>query len=202
MITLIAVSRLIAVESKLRNQKKETPMNPPTQFKKISILPLLTALLVALVTFAPRPALATPSCGLTSTNLLSPVAFGYYPSGSLDLMCKQIGWRLKTKVKGDSDLYITQNTIQPGGQSGWHTHPGPSLVTVTEGTVTVYHDDCTFETYTVGQTFTDLGCGDVHNVRNETGVQAKTVAAQIVPHGAIRREDRPDPGCPQVPPCP
>ena len=180
-------------------------MNPLTQFKKTRILPLLIVpMLVAVAAFTARPALATPSCGFTSTNLLSPVPAGYFPDGSLDLMCRSNlpDWLLFTKVRGDSDLYITQNTIQPGGQSGWHTHPGPSMVTVTLGTVTVYHDDCSFETYTVGQTFNDLGCGDVHNVRNETGVQAKTVAVQIVPHGAVRREDRPDPGCAQVPPCP
>ena len=180
-------------------------MNPLTQFKKTRILPLLIVpMLVAVAAFTARPALATPSCGFTSTNLLSPVPAGYFPDGSLDLMCRSNlpDWLLFTKVRGDSDLYITQNTIQPGGQSGWHTHPGPSMVTVTLGTVTVYHDDCSFETYTVGQTFNDLGCGDVHNVRNETGVQAKTVAVQIVPHGAVRREDKPDPGCPLVPPCP
>jgi quercetin dioxygenase-like cupin family protein len=179
-------------------------MNPLTQFKKISILPLLIApALIVGAALIPMPALATPSCGFTSTNLLSPVPAGYFPSGSLDLMCRDLPvWLLITRIYGDSDLYITQNTIQPGGQSGWHTHPGPSLVTVIEGTVTVYQDDCTSATYSVGQTFTDLGCGDVHNVRNETGAEAKTVAVQIVPHGAVRREDRPDPGCAQVPPCP
>jgi len=181
-------------------------MNPLTHFK-IRILPLLIApLLIALGAFAPVPARATPQCGFASANLLYPgtTMGAYFPSGSLNLMCRSNlpDWLLFTMVRGDSDLYITQNTIQPGGQSGWHTHPGPSLVTVTEGTVTVYHGNCTSEIFTVGQTFTDLGCGDVHNVRNEMGVQAKTVAVQIVPHGAVRREDKPDPGCPQVPPCP
>ncbi len=100
-------------------------MNSLTQFKKISILPLPIALaLIALVTFTPRLALATPSCGFTSTNLLSPVPAGNFPSGSLDLMCRDLPvWLLITRIYGDSDLYITQNTIQPGGQSGWHTHP-------------------------------------------------------------------------------
>jgi quercetin dioxygenase-like cupin family protein len=118
-------------------------------------------------------------------------------------MCRDVpDWLLITRIRGDSDLYLTQNTWQSGGQSGWHTHPGPSLITVTEGTVTVYHDDCTSETFSAGQSFTDLGCGDVHNIRNETGAQAKTVAVQLVPHGAMRRIDRDDPECPQVPPCP
>ena len=44
MITLIALSRLIEMKAKQRNQKKGTTMNPLTQFKKIRILPLLIAL--------------------------------------------------------------------------------------------------------------------------------------------------------------
>jgi hypothetical protein len=65
----------------------------------------------------------------------------------------------------------------------------------------VYHDDCTFETYSTGDSFTDLGCGDIHNVRNETGAEAKDVAVQIVPHGATRRSEADDPMCPNVPAC-
>jgi len=180
-------------------------MNPLPHFKKIRIPPLLIApALIALATFTAVPARATPSCGITSTNLLSPVPAGYFASGLLNLMCRSNlpDWLLITRVRGDSDLYITQNTFQPGGQSGWHTHPGPSLITVTEGTVTVYEDDCTSTTYSVGESFTDIGCGDVHNIRNETGAEAKTIAVQIVPHGATRRIDAADPGCAQVPPCP
>ena len=180
-------------------------MNPLPHFKKIRIPPLLIApALIALATFTAVPARATPSCGLTSTNLLSPVPAGYFASGLLNLMCRSNlpDWLLITRVRGDSDLHITQNTFQPGGQSGWHTHPGPSLITVTEGTVTVYEDDCTSTTYSVGESFTDIGCGDVHNIRNETGAEAKTIAVQIVPHGATRRIDAADPGCAQVPPCP
>ena len=63
-------------------------------------------------------------------------------------------------------------------------------------------DDCTFETYSAGESFTDLGCGDIHNVVNETAAEAKDVAVQIVPHGAPRRIEVDDPGCPNVPPCP
>jgi quercetin dioxygenase-like cupin family protein len=170
-----------------------------TQFKTLSILPLLIALTFVVAV----PARATPSCGFTSTNLLAPVPAGYFPSGLLDLMCnesQQYGWFFKTIVHGDSDLYVTQNTWQPGGQTGWHTHPGPSLVTVIEGTLTAYEAadrTCTPTTYTAGDTFTDIGCEEVHNVVNETGAEAKVVAVQIVPHGQPRRIDEPQPGnCP------
>jgi quercetin dioxygenase-like cupin family protein len=182
------------------NEEKERTTNPLTHFKKIRILPLLIAL--ALVVGA-APALATPSCGVVSVNLLDPVPAGHYGSGLLNLMCRDLpDWLLITRIRGDSDVYVTQHTFQPGGQTGWHTHPGPSLITVVEGTLTVYHDDCTSETFSAGESFTDIGCGDIHNVRNEGNVEAKDIAVQIVPADAPRRIDADDPGCPQVPPCP
>jgi quercetin dioxygenase-like cupin family protein len=185
-------------------------MNPLTQFKKTRILPLLIApAFIALGAVTVTPALATTGCGVVSENLFHPnvgsdVPFGFFPAGSLNLMCHHDPiWHLITRVKGDSDLYVTKHTFQPEGQTGWHSHPGPSLITVIQGTLTVYHDDCTSETFTAGQSFTDLGCGDIHNVRNEGATEAIDVAVQIVPHGAPRRIDvKNDPGCPNVPPCP
>jgi quercetin dioxygenase-like cupin family protein len=194
------------MEPKPPNQKKKgTTMNPLTQLKKTRILPLLIApVLVAFTTLTAVPARATLTCGVVSTNLMDPVPFGYFPSGLLNLMCRSNlpAWLLNTRVRGDSDLYVTKHTFDPGGQTGWHSHPGPSLITVIQGTLTVYHDDCTFETFTAGQSFTDLGCGDIHNAVNEGATEAIDVAVQIVPHGALRRIDEPDPGCAQVPPCP
>jgi quercetin dioxygenase-like cupin family protein len=179
-------------------------MNPLSRLKKIRILPLLIVPALIVGVFTPVPAVANLGCGTTSTNLLAPVPAGYFPSGLLNLMCRSNlpAWFLLTRIRGDSDLYITEVTFQPNSQTGWHSHPGPSLITVTEGTLTVYHDDCTFETYSAGESFTDLGCGDIHNVRNETGAEAKDIAVQIVPHGASRRIEADDPGCPNVLPCP
>jgi quercetin dioxygenase-like cupin family protein len=169
-------------------------MNPLTQFKKISILPLLIAL--ALVVAA--PALATDLCGVISDTL----ATGHYPAGSLDLVCKELPWDLKMKVKGDSDVYVTQHTFPLGAHTGWHTHPGPSLITVISGELTVYEADnptCTPTVYHAGESFTDIGCGDIHLVRNEGTVEAVDVAVQIVPAGALRRLDADQPAnCPVI----
>jgi len=58
---------------------------------------------------------------------------------------------------------------------------------------------CTPKTYTVGQSFTDIGCGDIHNIVNNTAAEAKTVVVQIVPAGQPRRIDEPAPGnCPAL----
>ncbi len=171
-------------------------MNPLTQFKKILILPLLIALVLAA---AAAPARATPSCGVSTVIL----ALGHFPSGSLDLMCNEFnlyGWNLKLKVKGDSDVYITQSTFPVGADTGWHTHPGPSLITVTAGQLTVYEADdptCTPKIYNTGDSFTDLGCGDVHLVRNEGLVCAVDFAVQIIPAGQLRRLEADQPAnCP------
>ena len=175
----------------------------PTQFKT-RILPLLIAPALIVGAFTPVPAPASPGCGTSNKNLLAPVPAGYFTAGLLNLMCRSNlpAWFLLTRIRGDTDLYITEVTFQPNSQTGWHSHPGPSLITVTEGTLTVYHDDCTFETYSAGESFTDLGCGDIHDVRNETGAEAKDIAVQLVPHGSPRRSEANDPGCPNVPPCP
>jgi len=116
------------------------------------------------------------------------------------------GWQEKIKTHGASDLYVQQNTWDPsrcGGcipSTGWHTHPGPSFVIVTQGSVTVYDSDdptCTPHVYTANtanDAFVDDGGGHVHVIRNETGSVAQTTAVQLIPAGAVRRQDSADPG--------
>lgn len=115
-------------------------------------------------------------------------------------------WQEKIKTHGASDLYVQQNTWDPslcGGcipSTGWHTHPGPSLIVVTQGSVAVYDGDdptCTPHVYTANTAnngFVDPGGGHVHVIRNESGSVAKTIAVQLIPAGADRRQDAADPG--------
>ena len=52
----------------------------------------------------------------------------------------------RLKTQGQSDLFVQSNKWDAGGSSGWHTHPGPSLIIITAGLVTAYEsddDDCT-----------------------------------------------------------
>jgi hypothetical protein len=100
-------------------------------------------------------------------------------------------------IAGGSKLYVQRNTWQPHGDTGWHSHPGNSLIIVTLGTVTDYDGDdpsCTPHVYTQGMGFVDLGGGDhAHIIRNESNAEAQTIAVQSMPAGAPRRIDRPDP---------
>ncbi len=90
--------------------------------------------------------------------------------------------------------------MRPG--TGWHTHPGPSIIIVTQGTVTAYEGDdpnCMPHVYSAAgaNSLIDIGGGDVHIIGNESGAVAKTVVVQFVPKGADRRIDEPgNPNCP------
>jgi quercetin dioxygenase-like cupin family protein len=117
--------------------------------------------------------LATPQSGVTTTFVKQPLGvFG--------------------------DLYIVQNTFAPGGQTGWHTHPGRAFVMVTEGQITAYDGDdptCTPHVYTAGQGFIDpVSSGHVHLLWNRTDKPAKTVSVQLITAGQPRRIDVPAPG--------
>lgn len=107
---------------------------------------------------------------------------------------------VQIKTKGDVDVWIVTNTVSPGAHSGWHTHPGPSLVTVQSGTATYYEGDdpaCTPHVIAKGEGFVDHGGGHVHLVRNEGTEVLVLIATQILPQGAPRRIDAPAPlNCP------
>ena len=96
-----------------------------------------------------------------------------------------------------SDIYVQSNVWAPGGSTGWHSHPGPSLIIVTAGTVTNYegHDPaCKPHVYKSGMTIVDAGGDHIHILRNEGAVEAKTIAVQFIPANAARRIDVADPG--------
>jgi hypothetical protein len=44
-------------------------------------------------------------------------------------------WKALLKTHGLSDVYVVDNKFPPGATSGWHSHPGPSLILVVTGTV-------------------------------------------------------------------
>lgn len=149
---------------------------------------------------------ATPAAGFTSTSLavgrvgeidVNNLSISEDPS---DANSTRNVWHSLQKTKGASDLYVQSNVWVPGGTSGWHTHPGHSLITVTAGAVTAYegHDaSCTPKVYTVGMTFVDEGGDHVHALRNEGSVEARTITVQLLPAGAPRRIDAAgSPGCP------
>ena len=160
-------------------------------------------------TFCVGIARATPASGFSGTT----IALGHLESfavrNRVDLRGstgEEAGdddersfWLSVQRTRGSSDLYVQNNVWAPGGTTGWHSHPGHSLIVVTDGAVTAYEGDattCTPHLYTAGMAFVDHGGTHVHMLRNEGTVPAKTVAVQMVPAGATRRVDAASPpGC-------
>lgn len=148
--------------------------------------------------------LATPGPGFTGST----IAKGTFGALHLENHLRGGDWGTNLETHGQSDVYVQSNVWVPvgdstwptGGTTGWHTHPGFSLIMVTAGTLTAYDGDdptCTPRVYSQGMSLVDPGGGHVHLIRNEGKVAAQTIAVQMIPAGATRRIDSPAPGnCP------
>ena len=57
-----------------------------------------------------------------------------------------------------TEVTTTRLAVLPGGHTPWHYHPGPHVVAVTAGDVTVYETDCSVRgMFTAGEGFFDPG---------------------------------------------
>ena len=158
------------------------------------VLLIGSAALALLLTnsFAAGTAMATPPSGVVTTQIAS----GVLPEAV----------RVKFGAQGEgfgngteaTDLSIIKNTFAPGGTFGWHRHPGPSLVMVTQGTLTLYEegDLCrTGRPVPAGSAFIDMA-EHTHIVNNETNSTVEVYVVRMLPAGATPRIDMPVPdGC-------
>ena len=104
----------------------------------------------------------------------------------------------KVHAKSPVDVVVRRHDYAVGSHTGWHSHPGPVFITVTQGTLTYYlYDDptCTPHTVTAPGGFVDDARG--HMIRNESGQPAQDMSVIIAPTGgAFRGElDAPNPNC-------
>jgi quercetin dioxygenase-like cupin family protein len=108
-------------------------------------------------------------------------------------------WKVSVKAKPALDVAVQSIVFQPGGQSGWHSHPGPVFISVVSGTMTFYESDdpdCEPIVRHAGEGYLDTG-EHAHIARNETTAPATNVVTYFAPPGGALRIDQPDPGhCP------
>jgi quercetin dioxygenase-like cupin family protein len=101
-----------------------------------------------------------------------------------------------------NDVAVNQITVEPAGFSGWHSHPGTTVVAVQSGQVMLFSEpiaggECRVRTFTAGQVFLEHPSNKANAVN--TGSEPYVVAATFfnVPHGGLSRIDQTDPGnCP------
>jgi hypothetical protein len=102
-------------------------------------------------------------------------------------------------VREAQETVMQQIIIGPGGSTGWHSHPGPAVVLIKSGELTVYSSDdptCTGRTYSAGQAFIEHGQGLVQFAGNLSPSQNVEVWVTYfdVPPGGPFRIDAANPG--------
>jgi quercetin dioxygenase-like cupin family protein len=160
------------------------------------VLPIVTMTLVATSLVA---ALATPASGTLSSTILARA--GFVEGADIKFKVSD-GHQEVIHVPDARDIVIQQVVLAPGGQSGWHSHPGPVVVLVKSGELTLYDGEssqCIARTYVAGQALIDRGQGHVHLAGNLSTTSNTELWFTYfdVPPGATPRIDVPNPGnCP------
>jgi len=141
-------------------------------------------------------ALATPGVG----TLLN-VVFNRATAQPIHAFGHSGRWTALLVTTSPTDFIIQQVQLAPGGYSGWHSHLGPVVLTVKQGTATMYrveHGRCLRLEFPAGTAFVEpVG---PHALQNESATDVlEAFNAHIIPAGAPQRVDEPDPGvCPGV----
>jgi quercetin dioxygenase-like cupin family protein len=142
----------------------------------------------ALGLIAFKTAWATPGRGVTVTTIAGPVVLD-----DLEVRAEADDYKLKLKTSGQSSARVVHHQIVPGGDTGWHSHPGPVFVMVTAGTLTKYEgDDPNPAVYPAGTGFVEHP-GEVHIGRNEGNVDLEMISFLLTPEGESTRIDEPAP---------
>ena len=142
----------------------------------IGLSMIATALVMAV-----GAAVATPGSGVTSV----PHASG------------QINDRVRLRQGPGETTVVADVTLTPDGTTGWHSHPGRTLVLVTAGEFTLYRNRdgrCRTHTYEAGEGFVEPP-SSVHVGVNEGDTNVELVAVFFrVGDDGVTRIDKPDPG--------
>jgi hypothetical protein len=154
----------------------------------MSRLPILLLLLPAIgcsdepaapVTSDPLTPQFTAASGVTR-NLLAQSTF------DIGKIKRTTGdWKVELEAEPALEIAVRRHDYAAGSSTGWHSHPGPVLITVTEGTVTFYEADgptCTRIVVPAGGSYVDLG-EHPHIGRNETGALAVDYTVLFGPPG-------------------
>jgi|SRR6202035_178099 len=104
--------------------------------------------------------------------------------------------RIKFQTKDATDVVVQTISQDPGGNSGWHTHPGFVLGVVESGSVSITVG-CVTTTYAAGQTFLETGTTPTI-ARNATEGPLVVRVTYVVPKGSATRRDVP---AAQIPVC-
>jgi hypothetical protein len=157
---------------------------------------------VVAVALSAALARATPGSGFIGTVLQRSMIDGHID--------------IRTGPRALNDVLVQQSDLDPGGTSGWHSHPGPVIVAVKSGVVAFYTPGrrrrsppqdsdasdrampwCTVQYFPAGSAYF-VEANQVHYIQNEGSLGYEDIATFVLPVGAPARTDEPSPGgnCP------
>ena len=161
---------------------------------------LTAAVLAAVVSISVARATPGSGCGASPRFCVTPVA-RFTTDANIKIQVPGLG-KVDSQPNQLTDVAVATVTGEPGGFSGWHSHPGPAYVQVTGGEIEVYEaDDPTCTPKLIGgegqpPAFIEEP-GHVHYVRSVGAVNYTSTAIFLLPVGATLRTDAPSPGnCP------
>lgn len=103
-------------------------MRPRRQLKFVAVIAALAGAVTAVV-------LATPGSGILSAEVVARANF----QDPVDIKFKVNDGRQEIfHVPNAGETVMQKIVIGPGGQTGWHDHPGPVVVLVKSGVVTFF----------------------------------------------------------------
>ena len=146
-------------------------------------------------------AIATPIVGLNFANILASGTSNTEISQHVRVTLPPVvgqeqeddEWSAKLVTSGPSNFIVQDVSYFPGGHTGWHSHPGILLVSVTEGSIEWYNANCERTVYNVGDSLTESTA--THFVRNVGSVNARFMVTYVLAKGQPRRIDQPAPAC-------
>ncbi len=153
----------IPIRAPLASPAPAAPLDRTVRRRRVLIVALALGVLLSLtvpgLSAATTPDPSTP--GGVAVSLLGRGTFVDDIAGHLRI--KQNRGTKVVNVRDASDMLQVRLAFAPGGSVGWHTHPGPALVTVASGFLTVVNaSDCVPRVYEAGDAFVDPGQGNVH----------------------------------------
>lgn len=93
------------------------------------------------------------------------------------------------RVRNVTEVVEQTLTIQPGGDTGWHVHPGLVVLTVQKGTIVRKNADCTEEVFPKGSSFIKQGNLPLNGV-NESNEPIELHLTYLKPKGTPLRYER------------
>lgn len=134
----------------------------------------------------------------TAGSGVSPTIIARGNLGAFHVQSKHEGYQIELKAHDDTDVQVRSAIASPGSYSGWHTHPGPVILAIKTGTLTVYDatdPNCEATVYSAGTAFFEGTTP--HNVRNEGTIVVEYATVYFIPkNGVTRIEAGFPPNCP------